>query len=267
MASLAEPFTLSPPFTELKLPPPDPLPLLVAQTDLFYYIPQPLPLLAQEPFPLDPPPPLTKAIKQNPAKLNAAPYVKPTVNYVARFKTKSPSPENDDASDSDIENESESHSDGDTKGKNGDIKGKGKQRATKGSLSSSDEETETSASTKLFERPSGEVGRPGSGGYSLHKVMKKRGWNKTSLKELKVSAIPTLRSLSDGVQAFVHSLVKKHLDETQTVSNQSPMLIRAIQDAVSHFFFAVLLNNSPFCRLSSSFRVLSNSLLSGLSPT
>jgi hypothetical protein len=143
--------TPAPPFCQRQTPTPLSLPLLVAQTGIFYHVVRPRPLLLQTPLPQARPFNRAHAFEPTfPKSVRIAslpPDRTPSLNRADGLNAQPSSPEtNGDSSDS-----------------------------------------RASSPAVLIQKPLGENGRPGRGGYSVSKVMHRHGWRLKELTSLKVS--------------------------------------------------------------------------------
>jgi hypothetical protein len=93
-------------------------------------------------------------------------------------------------------------------------------------------DSSTDSDVKI-QKPQGEAGRPGCGGYNLEAAL---GWNSKEYNKLKVSIYcPRDQDGTDCVsQARVYRLTDEHLDTTKCFSSQSLIMLQLVSDAVSN---------------------------------
>jgi hypothetical protein len=157
------------PFYKRKSPAPPSLPLLVAQTDIFYHVVHPSPLLAQVPFPQARPTYRTNHTPDQTRTKSVRMASLPPISSLSITSTATSIHGTDtDALQSGLESE----------------------ESVGGSAPAPVRLVPAVSSSELptIGKPAGENGRPGRGGYSVSRVMVRQGWRTKSVLNLKVSA-------------------------------------------------------------------------------
>jgi hypothetical protein len=145
---MSEALKTIPPFFDRQITPPPSIPLLTSQTDVLYYAPHPVRLLSQEGIEITPQKPTTLRRQQA--------YFRPagsrSESYTHIYPTLPPGSRT--------------------------VRFDARERSPSSNLSSVDDDD------GKVDKPAGEFGRPGSGGYSLGPAT--LGWGKTEFEQLRV---------------------------------------------------------------------------------
>lgn len=84
-------------------------------------------------------------------------------------------------------------------------------------LGVSSPEEESDDGEEKIKKPSGEVGRPGRGGYNLEVAL---GWARDDFEKIKESEASSMIKHLTSIQAYVHRLAADHLDMSKALSFQ-----------------------------------------------